>query len=138
MIFRLLVSLVIFSFLSITLNSLNASELISFNDNFDSCKFNTNCIIQRWEVKDPEKAFYDLIDILENTPRLKIIEKDNKYVHALVKSRIMKYIDDLEVKFSPEEGTIQIKSASRSGIYDLGVNKRRVETIHFRLIDIYN
>tara|TARA_Y100000589_G_scaffold34094_1_gene28507 strand:- start:2141 stop:2557 length:417 start_codon:yes stop_codon:yes gene_type:complete len=138
MIFRLLVSLVIFSFLSITLNSLNASELISFNDNFDRCKFNTNCIIQRWEVKDTEKAFYDLIDILENTPRLKIIEKDNKYVHALVKSRIMKYIDDLEVKFSPEEGTIQIKSASRSGIYDLGVNKRRVETIHFRLIDIYN
>ena len=33
---------------------------------------------------------------------------------------------------------LRVKSKSRTGFYDLGVNKRRINTLHFRLIDIYN
>jgi len=117
---------------------LNAYGLINIDDNLSDCKLITNCIFQTWKVDDSEKTFIELIQILENTPRLKIISKEKNYVHAIATSRIMKFIDDVEIKNLTQDNIFQIKSSSRLGIYDLGVNKRRVQTLRFRLIDIYN
>jgi len=117
---------------------LNAYGLINIDDNLSDCKLITNCIFQTWKVDDSEKTFIELIQILENTPRLKIISKEKNYVHAIATSRIMKFIDDVEIKNLTQDNIFQIKSSSRLGIYDLGVNKRRVQTLRFRLIDIYD
>jgi len=118
--------------------TLNSYELLNIDDNLSDCKLITNCIFQTWKVDDSEKAFYELIQILENTPRLKIIKKDNYYIHAIATSRIMKFVDDIEIKNLYQNNILQVKSSSRVGIYDLGVNKRRVQTLRFRLIDIYD
>ena len=117
---------------------LNAYGLVNNNDNLSDCKLKTNCIFQTWKVDDSEKAFIELIQILENTPRLEIINKEKNYIHAIATSRIMKFIDDIEIKNLNKDNIFQIKSSSRLGIYDLGVNKRRVQTLRFRLIDIYD
>ena len=117
--------------------TLNANELVNIVDNLPDCKLVTNCVFQIWKVNDSEKAFNELIQILDNTPRLKIIEKGKDYVHAIATSRMMKFIDDIEIKNINKDNIFQVKSSSRLGIYDLGVNKRRVQTLHFRLIDIY-
>ena len=117
---------------------LSAYGLVNNNDNLSDCKLKTNCIIQTWKVDDSEKAFIELIQILENTPRLEIINKEKDYIHAIATSRIMKFIDDIEIKNLNKDNIFQIKSSSRLGIYDLGVNKRRVQTLRFRLIDIYD
>ena len=117
--------------------SLSASELDYIANNLTNCKLITNCTFQIWNVNDSEKAFTELIEILENTPRLEIIKKDKNYIHAVATSRIMKFIDDIEIQNLNKENTFQVKSSSRLGIYDLGVNKRRVETLRFRLIDLY-
>ena len=117
---------------------LNAHELANIDDNLSDCKLKTNCIFQTWKVDDSEKAFIELIQILENTPRLEIINKEKDYIHAIATSRIMKFIDDIEIKNLNQDNIFQIKSSSRLGIYDLGVNKRRVNTLRFRLIDLYN
>ncbi len=117
---------------------LNAYGLVNKNDNLSDCKLKTNCIFQTWKVDDSEKAFIELIQILENTPRLEIIDKEKDYIHAIATSRIMKFIDDIEIKNLNQDNIFQIKSSSRLGIHDLGVNKRRVQTIRFRLIDIYD
>ena len=117
---------------------LSAYGLVDINDNLSDCKLITNCIFQTWKVDDSEKAFIELIQILENTPRLKIINKEKNYIHAIATSRIMKFIDDIEIKNLNQDNIFQIKSSSRLGIYDLGVNKRRVQTLRFRLIDIYD
>ena len=116
---------------------LNAYELVEIDANLTDCKYLTNCIFQTWKVDDSEKAFIELIEILENTPRLKIIMKEKNYIHAIATSRIMKFIDDIEIRNLTQDNILQIKSSSRFGIYDLGVNKRRVQTLRFRLIDIY-
>ncbi len=116
----------------------NAYGLVNINDNFSDCKLKTNCIFQTWKVDDSEKAFIELIQILENTPRIEIINKEKDYIHAIATSRIMKFIDDIEIKNLNQDNIFQIKSSSRLGIYDLGVNKRRVQTLRFRLIDIYD
>ena len=117
--------------------SLNAFELVSIDDNLSDCKLITNCFFQTWKVDDSEKAFSELIQILENTPRLKIIKKEKYYIYAIATSRIFKFIDDIEIKNLNKDNIFQVKSSSRNGIYDLGVNKRRVQTLRFRLIDIY-
>jgi len=118
--------------------TLNASELVNIDDNLSECKLITNCIFQTWKVDDSEKAFTELVQILENTPRLEIIKKDKNYIHAIATSRIMRFIDDIEIKNLHQDNIFEIKSSSRLGFYDLGVNKRRVETLRFRLIDIYD
>ena len=117
---------------------LNAYELVNNNDNLTDCKLKTNCIFQSWKVDDSEKAFVEIIQILENTPRLKIINKEKNYIHAIATSRMLKFIDDIEIQNLNQDNIFQIKSSSRLGIYDLGVNKRRVQTLRFRLIDIYD
>ena len=137
-IFKLFVGLFIFfEILFLPINSYSY-ELIEIDNYLTNCKLKTNCSFQIWKVDDSEKAFYELIQILENTPRLEIIKKDKDYIHAIATSRIMKFIDDIEIKNLNQENLMQVKSSSRIGIYDLGVNKRRVQTLHFRLIDIYS
>jgi len=118
--------------------TLNASELVNIETNLSECKLITNCIFQTWRVDDSEKAFNELIQIIENTPRLEIIKKEKNYIQAIATSRIMKFIDDIEIKNLNQDNIFQVKSSSRLGIYDLGVNKRRVNTLRFRLIDIYD
>tara|TARA_Y100001978_G_scaffold160391_1_gene146473 strand:- start:95 stop:556 length:462 start_codon:yes stop_codon:yes gene_type:complete len=118
--------------------TLNASELVNISDNLSECKLITNCIFQTWKVDNSEKAFNELIQIIENTPRLEIIKNEENYIHAIATSRIMKFVDDIEIKNLNQDNIFQVKSSSRLGIYDLGVNKRRVNTLRFRLIDIYN
>tara|TARA_B100001287_G_scaffold267749_1_gene263275 strand:- start:353 stop:742 length:390 start_codon:yes stop_codon:yes gene_type:complete len=117
--------------------TLNAFELVNIDDNLSDCKLITNCTFQTWKVDDSEKVFKELIQILENTPRLKIIQKEKFYIHAIATSRMMKFVDDIEVKNLNQENIFQVKSSSRLGIYDLGVNKRRIQTLRFRLIDMY-
>ena len=136
--FKLFISLFIFCEILFNPITLNANELVTIDNNISDCKLITNCILQTWKVDDSEKAFIDLIEILENTPRLKIIKKEKYYIHAIATSRIMNFIDDLEIKNLNKDNIFQVKSSSRIGIYDLGVNKRRVQTLRFRLIDIYS
>ena len=136
--FKFFISLIILYEIFFYPIKLNAYILVNINDNLSDCKLITNCIFQTWKVDDSEKAFIELIQILENTPRLKIINKEKNYIHAIATSRIMKFIDDIEIKNLNKDNIFQIKSSSRLGIYDLGVNKRRVQTLRFRLIDIYD
>ena len=136
--FKLCISLIIFCEIISYPISLNANQSLNIDENLSECRLLTNCILQTWKVNDSEKAFNELIQILENTPRIEIIKKEKNYIHAIATSRIMKFIDDIEIKNLNKDNIFQIKSSSRLGIYDLGVNKRRVQTLRFRLIDIYD
>ena len=135
--FKFIIGLIILCEILFDQITLNAYELVNLNNNLTDCKLTTNCIFQTWKVDDTEKAFTELIQILENTPRLKIIEKEKNYIHAIATSRIMNFIDDIEIKSLNQSNIFQVKSSSRVGIYDLGVNKKRVQRLRFRLIDMY-
>lgn len=80
----------------------------------------------------PEKVAYEnLINILSSEKNTIILKKENGYIHANVTSGLFKFIDDVEFFFE-KEGIIHFRSASRSGYYDLGANKKRMERIRFR------
>ena len=55
------------------------------------------------------------------------IEED--YIHAEFVSYFFKFVDDVEFYFDPAQKLIQVRSASRTGYSDLGVNRRRIEAI---------
>ena len=115
-----------------------AIDYITDNNILGACSNPNNCVFESWEVGNVDKSFKELIEILKNTPRVKIDNIKGDYLHALATSRIMKFIDDIEIKKSEKNNILEVKSKSRTGFYDLGVNKRRINTLHFRLIDIYD
>jgi len=76
-----------------------------------------------------EAAFQALVGIIEAEPRARIAGRQKNYLHAEFKSRIFGFVDDVEFLFSSDQPMIQVRSASRKGHYDFGVNRRRIENI---------
>lgn len=76
----------------------------------------------------------DLIaGIIEAMEGGKIIRREPAYIYAQFTTRLMKYVDDAEFWFDPSAQVIQVRSASRLGSSDLGVNRKRIEYIRQRL-----
>ena len=127
-------------FFSIFINNNYTFAIDSLIDNniLEACSNPNNCVFESWKVDEADESFKELIAILKNTPRIKLINIKEDYLHAIATSRVMKFIDDIEIKKYEKGNILKVKSKSRTGFYDLGVNKRRINTLHFRLIDIYN
>ena len=92
-----------------------------------------HCVREEWEVDSIEQPFKEIKEIIENTPRSVIVELDGDYLHAEVTSKWMKYVDDLEVSFVPESRKLVVRSESRVGEGDLGVNQKRVDLLKSKL-----
>lgn len=75
----------------------------------------------------PEQAFAALASVLEGRATLET--RDPGYLHAVFKTRLLRFRDDFEARLDAEAGVIQVRSASRLGYSDLGANRRRVEEI---------
>ena len=45
------------------------------------------------------------------------------------------YTDDLELLWLPEHKRVEVRSSSRIGYYDFGVNRERVEALRARLLE---
>ena len=92
-----------------------------------------HCVREEWKVDGIAEPFEKIKAFIENTPRTEIVEINGDYLHAEVTSKWMKYVDDLEVSFLPESNILLIRSESRVGEGDLGVNKRRVDLIKSKM-----
>lgn len=78
---------------------------------------------------DPQAAFEHLKSTLATLPRTRIKTEQEHYLHAESVSLIFRFVDDLEFYLDSEEHLIHFRSASRVGRSDLGVNRKRMETI---------
>ena len=67
--------------------------------------------------------------IIDELPRTKIISSTDDYLHAECTSAVFGFVDDLELHLRPAEKLIAARSASRLGYSDLGVNRKRVESL---------
>jgi uncharacterized protein (DUF1499 family) len=82
---------------------------------------------------DPEAALDRIASIVEAMDGARIVRKEPGYLYAQFTSRLMKYVDDAEFWLDPAAGVIQVRSASRLGSSDLGVNRKRIEFIRQKL-----
>ena len=99
-----------------------------------SCLIETNCVLVEWEFSNVEKTYEQLVTIASELPRTKLIEQTNDYWHGVCRSMIFRFPDDLEIFKLPLKGIIQVRSASRFGLGDLGVNRNRVKKLYKSLI----
>lgn len=103
------------------------------------CPGSPNCVNS--QSSDPQAkidplpliAIADLKRIIESMDRTTIIEETSNYLYAEFKSKLMGYVDDVEFYLEPSANLIQVRSASRLGQSDLGVNRKRIEEIREKL-----
>ncbi len=78
---------------------------------------------------DRATARLRLLAVLSQFENAEIIEDTERYLHVTVTSALLRFIDDVTFFFDDEKELIQMRSASRSGYYDFGANRRRLEGI---------
>lgn len=74
-------------------------------------------------------AMRALAKIVAGTPGGTIITEREGYLQAIFATPTMGFVDDVEFLVDPQRNVIDVRSASRLGHSDLGVNRRRVETL---------
>lgn len=78
---------------------------------------------------DPDAAFLRLRSVVQNMPRSTIVTLRENYLHAEAETASLKYVDDVEFLLDAENRRIDMRSASRLGRRDFGVNRARLERI---------
>lgn len=110
------------------------------------CPQSPNCVVSQGETDaqhaiapltygaDPSTAMATLRQVVEAQPGSEVIEQTDTYLYAEFTSQLMGFVDDVEFYLPPDEpGTIHVRSASRLGESDLGVNRKRIEAIRAAL-----
>ncbi len=80
-----------------------------------------------------EQAMKALKAIIEGSPNARIVETKPDYLYAEYASALLGFVDDVEFYVPPNAKIIHVRSASRLGYSDLGVNRKRIEAIRERL-----
>ena len=114
------------------------------NNRFTPCPSTPNCVSS--DATDPEHAIppYELLvpapeawrvlrAVIQARARTRVLAAGDDYIHAECRSLVFRFVDDIEFHLRPGAGVIAVKSASRVGQSDLGVNRRRVEGIRSEL-----
>ena len=65
--------------------------------------------------------------------QIKKYDEKNQYIYVQFQSYKAGYVDDFEAWFNPEKGQFDVRTASRLGMSDLGVNAKRLDYIGTRL-----
>ena len=107
------------------------------------CKRTPNCVSSQADV-DKDAGHYiapiritgsargvwaALRSLLQTMPRVSVVRDKENYLYAEFASRTMGFVDDVEFLLDEKAGVIHVRSASRLGRSDFGVNRDRVETI---------
>ena len=104
-----------------------------------SCPGTPNCVNSQSDKPQekieplPAVPIYELKKVIESMERTTIITETSNYLYAEFKSKLMGFVDDVEFYLDPAENVIHVRSASRLGKSDLGVNRARVEEIRAKL-----
>jgi uncharacterized protein (DUF1499 family) len=102
------------------------------------CKRSPNCVCSQAEPADAEHyiapiAFRGnaaaLRAAVEAMPRSSVIRQDGSYLYAECRTKLLRYVDDLELFYDEKAGLVHVRSASRLGRRDFGVNRARVEAL---------
>lgn len=112
------------------------------------CPSSPNCVssdasehrhrVQAYQLSvDPGHAWQALRQVVADLARTRVIEESVDYLHAECRSMLWGFIDDLEFHLRPSSAEIAVRSASRLGYSDLGVNRRRVQRIR-RILSTQN
>jgi uncharacterized protein (DUF1499 family) len=84
-------------------------------------------------IADANKAWSALANALANTRRTVVIRQTDEALHAEATSLIFRFVDDIDALLDEAAGVIHIRSASRIGYSDFGVNRKRIKKLQTQL-----
>lgn len=84
----------------------------------------------------PVNAIADLKKVIGGMERTSIVTETQNYLYAEFTSKLMGFVDDVEFLVDDHAKVIHVRSASRLGKSDLGVNRQRVEAIRAKLNEL--
>ena len=82
---------------------------------------------------DARQAWAALKQVIDGMQRVKVVKFEPNYLYAEFSTKLMGYVDDTEFYLDEKAGVIHVRSASRLGRSDFGVNRGRVESIRAKL-----
>ena len=98
------------------------------------CKRSPNCVSSQADSSDREHYIAPIRGSLaaarmaiESCPRTRVVKAEENYIYAEFRTRLLRYVDDVELYFDGQ--LLQVRSCSRLGRRDFGVNRRRVEAL---------
>jgi uncharacterized protein (DUF1499 family) len=100
------------------------------------CKRSPNCVSSQADPADSEHyiapipftgTMADLRRLVESMARATVITAQDNYLYAEYRTRLLRYVDDVELYL--DKGLVHVRSASRLGRRDFGVNRKRVEDL---------
>jgi len=107
-----------------------------------ACKRRLNCVSSQAEPGDAQRyvapipfggttaeAMAAARRAVESMPRAAVMRQDPNYLHAEFASKWLGFVDDVEFTFDEAAGLLHLRSASRLGRRDYGVNRQRVEAL---------
>ncbi len=87
----------------------------------------------RIAAADPETALAAVRRAVEATPGATVVIATPGYLRVTFETRWLRFVDDAEFWWDAEAGVVQVRSASRLGASDLGVNRARIENLRAEL-----
>ena len=108
------------------------------NGRFAPCRPTPNCVSSQADPADKEHyiapiAFSgtmpELRRAVESMTRATVISEEGTYLYAEYKSALLGYVDDVELLLDESARLVHVRSASRLGRSDFGVNRKRIEEL---------
>ena len=109
------------------------------NGRLAPCRSTPNCVSSQADPKDEQHYIAPLAikgDVIssirkavESMPRATVVQAEPGYLYAEFRSKLMGFVDDVEFLVDPAKGVVHVRSASRLGRRDFGVNRERIEKL---------
>jgi uncharacterized protein (DUF1499 family) len=118
-------------------------QKIGLNDGkLKPCPDSPNCVssrddgdhrIEPLKINTTQSRNQDrIVAFFKNEYDASIIQRSDTYLRMTV-STTLGFVDDLEFRYRPENDVVHVRSASRLGHSDLGVNRQRIENLREHL-----
>ncbi|MCL7422834.1 MAG: DUF1499 domain-containing protein [Methylobacter sp.] len=131
----------------ITMTLLTASHAGASGKKLAPCPNSPNCVssqaadeahfIEPFKIDGKaDNAWAALKQALTGQSRTVITDETEHTLHAQATSLVFRFVDDIDVLLDAEAGLIHVRSASRVGYSDLGVNRKRVEKLRSALREV--
>lgn len=130
--------------------SMGHSGLIGVNEGkLSQCPESPNCVSSQSQDEkhyikpipyngDMEQAGKRMVSVIQGMKRSRIVALKDDYIHAEFTSAFFRFVDDVEIYFDDGSKTIHMRSASRVGYSDFGVNRKRLEEIRSHYLAVSN
>lgn len=134
---------ILFYIIFMTLSTANQANSES-EKKLPPCRDSPNCVSSQAEDAkhfidpfkisgSPKEAWKALKEVLNNQSRMVITHETAHTLHAEATSLVFQFVDDINVVLDTDTNLIHIRSASRVGHSDFGVNRKRIEALRLQL-----